>query len=160
MSGTAVFSPDGVYRYVLTRRWAEDAPSSVLWIMLNPSTATAEKNDPTIKRCIDFTAREGYAALTVVNVFAYRATNPKELMRVADPIGPDNRAHIVHQLADARHGLIIGAWGGNGPAIRLPIKAMADDAGRTIMCFGVTASAQPVHPLYQSGDTPLVEWKG
>jgi hypothetical protein len=93
MTATAVLSDCGTYRYRLGRRWAE-GPVDV-WIMLNPSTADATVDDRTIRRCMEFSRRWGAGALVVGNLFALRATDPAELVRHPDPIGPDNDEHLT-----------------------------------------------------------------
>lgn len=89
----AVVSPCTRYRYVLERQWRAAAPAMTL-VMLNPSTADASKDDPTITRCIGFALREAYGGIRVLNLFALRATDPGELAKAADPIGPDNDVHL------------------------------------------------------------------
>ena len=92
MQRDALFSPCGTYRYRLTRRWAEGP--AVAFIMLNPSTADGSVDDPTIRRCIGYGQSWGYGALAVGNLYAFRATEPQELRRARDPIGPDNDRHL------------------------------------------------------------------
>ena len=104
----AVISDCERYRYRLTRRW-DDGPTCT-FIMLNPSTADARKDDPTIRRCIGFARREGCAALLVINCFAFRATKPADLFAAEDPIGPENDRHIMAASLDA-DGQVIAAWG-------------------------------------------------
>ena len=153
---TATLSPDGRYRYRLGRRWAEGA--TVTWIMLNPSTADAANDDPTIRRCTDFTKRWGYGGLTVVNLFALRATDPRALRRAYDqPIGlPDNDRHIVEATASAA--LVVAAWGAHGTmyARDRQVRMLLD--GRAVHCLGTTKAGQPRHPLYLARDTELAVW--
>lgn len=105
----AVFSPDRIYRYRLTRDGAMHG-STVLFIMLNPSTADETQDDPTIRRCMAYAARWGHARLEVVNLFALRATNPMQLRLFrGDPVGPDNDRHIMEAVQDAD--IVIAAWG-------------------------------------------------
>lgn len=156
-SSSAVISDDGVYRYSLTRRWG-DGPSAV-FIMLNPSTADATQDDPTIRRCIGFAKREGCASLTVVNLFAYRATDPRALLDAEDPQGPDNSRHITRALLNAD--LRIAAWGAfqwtHRERLRRPyVEDWA--GGKPLLCLGTTSAGAPRHPLYVKGDQPLVEW--
>lgn len=92
-SGDAVFSPCQRYRYWLERRFSEGDGTAV-FVMLNPSTATAETNDPTIRRCIGFARSWGCDYLVVVNIFAFRATDPKVMKAEADPVGSDNDRHL------------------------------------------------------------------
>ncbi len=97
MTGSAVLSECARYRYRLDRAWERDdhGLGTVTWVMLNPSTADADVDDPTIRRCIGFSKAWGYNALTVVNLFAWRATSPRDLCAVEDPVGPDNEAHLI-----------------------------------------------------------------
>ena len=81
-------------------------------VMLNPSTADAESDDPTIRRCIALAAREGFGGVEILNLFAFRATAPADLKAAADPIGPDNDRHL--RALFARHGTILAAWGMHG----------------------------------------------
>ena len=103
----AVFSPCRTYRYRWWRRW-ESGPS-MLWVMLNPSTADERIFDPTVTRCRNFTCAFGYAALEIVNLFAFRATQPRELFAVPDPVGPCNDAAI--DQAVERNALVMLALG-------------------------------------------------
>src|SRR6266853_1863301 len=88
-SGDAIISPCGTYRYLLQRFW-DVKRQAVCFIMLNPSTADASANDPTIERCMRRAALLGFGQLEVVNLFGLRATDPSELHRHFDPIGPEN----------------------------------------------------------------------
>jgi hypothetical protein len=148
----AVFSPDMMYRYVLWRRW-EKGPSRLVVIGLNPSTADSTKDDPTIRRCIGFAKREGLAGLIMLNLFAYRSTDPKALATVADPVGPRNNHFLIQGTLASVHTLTVGAWGANKFA-----QARAKECTRMLaplLCFGTTKSGAPVHPLYQRLDAPL-----
>jgi len=108
---------EGNYRYWLSRAWGDAVTLSgkelprpyVLWVMLNPSTADASKDDPTIRKCIGFTTRMGFERLVVVNLFAWRATEPRELTQHVDIIGPRNNEFIKSYAADAA--VIVCAWG-------------------------------------------------
>lgn len=148
----AIISDCGKYRYVLTR----DIPCLLRWnrpclfIMLNPSTADATMDDPTIRRCMGFAKSEGAAELTVVNLFALRATDPKELWKHPAPVGPDNDRHIKEQLAAHRIGVVIAAWGAHKKAAARAkaVIQMAVDAGVEMQCLGVSADGSPRHPLY------------
>jgi hypothetical protein len=107
-SGWADLSPCGTYRYLLGRRVGE-GDRTALFMMLNPSTADATEDDPTIRRCTGFARREGCGVLEVVNLFAYRATDPAELRTAPDPVGPANDHHIKAALG--RVALVVVAWG-------------------------------------------------
>src|SRR5215469_5352787 len=111
ISRDAVVSADGLYRYELFRRWA-DGPIAT-WVMLNPSTADAKTDDPTIRRVMGFSTGFGCGACVVVNLYAWRATEPAELWKAADPVGPSNAHYLIEaarraKLTDAP---LIAAWG-------------------------------------------------
>lgn len=152
---TAEFSPCGTYRYVLTRktkcpfRWVRRA----LFIMLNPSTADAIQDDPTIRRCISFAGREGCTDLTVVNLFALRATNPKELYGHPDPVGPLNDIRLAEMIAS--HTFVIAAWGSHAFA-KDRAKHIIDKFG-PFLCLGKTKDGSPRHPLYVKGNAELID---
>lgn len=155
---TATISPCGTYRYDLTRRWA-DGPTA-LWVMLNPSTADATEDDPTIRRCISFSKREGCGRLAVVNLWAYRSTDPKALLTADRPIGPDNGATIERWMQEAS--IVVAAWGAwplnnrkVSPA-RSNVEALAAYHGHQMVCLGTTKAGAPRHPLYVKGDQPFV----
>jgi hypothetical protein len=159
VKASAVLSPGGSYRYLLSREWDEALPRC-LFIMLNPSTADATQDDPTIRRCIGFAKAWGYGTLDVCNLFAWRATDPKALLKVADPVGPENDAHIRRAAAGA--GLVVCAWGNHG-MLMLRGKAVNDllrREGIASSCLGVTGTGQPKHPLYLRGDSIAVQYGG
>lgn len=151
----AILSEDGVYRYVLMRRWSDRAV--MIWCMLNPSTADAHRDDPTIRRCIHFAAREGYGGIHVVNLMAYRATDPKECLRQADPFGPQNDEYLEQAVRIAPGGIVC-AWGSKAPdwVVLRGLRHLGDD----LRCLGMTRTGHPRHPLYVSGLQPLVEFRG
>lgn len=122
--------------------------------MLNPSTADATTDDPTIRRCIGFAKAWGCGSLSVVNLFAYRATSPKELKLVPDPIGLFNY-HFVQQ-ASQQAAITVAAWGIHGGQLH---------QGQTVLsmlknpqCLGLTSAGHPKHPLYVLQDTPLTSY--
>jgi hypothetical protein len=127
--------------------------------MLNPSTADAEVDDPTIRRCIGFAKREGCGSINVVNLFAYRATDPEALKGVADPVGPMNHKWLAWALEAARfkHTTIVCAWGAHALAAaqadRFVERAAIHSA--PICNLGLTKAGHPRHPLYVRGDQPL-----
>lgn len=153
----AVLSPCELYRYTLTRRWAEGP--TMLFVMLNPSTADASQDDPTIRRCRAFAHREGCGALEVVNLFSYRATNPKDLSSTAHPLnGPESNAAIVRAVT--RASIVVAAWGAWTP--ESPPRRQGDVlamVGRPVLALGVTSNGQPRHPLYVRGDAPLITYE-
>lgn len=145
----AVIDQTGMYRYSLRRIWNTDLPK-VLFIMLNPSTADDQEDDPTIRRCIGFAKYWGYGSLEVMNLFAYRATDPSELRKVVDPIGPDNDIHIFR--AAIQTDLIITAWGTHGPVLGRNLVVMENLYSFRTYCLGVSKGGHPKHPLYIPGD--------
>jgi hypothetical protein len=163
---TATFSADRSYRYALTRRWS-DNPATTVFIMTNPSTADAFKQDPTVRRCVRFAQRWGAGGLLVVNAFGLRSPNPRVLYQHPDPVGPDNDAVIAELLPEVpADSLIVAAWGTHG---RLrgrgkQVTELVNSLGWPLRCLGRTNSGQPRHPLYVSGLTaprpmpvPIVE---
>ena len=156
MSGDAIISPCGLYRYRLTRQWG-DGPTAV-FVMLNPSTADASQDDPTIRRCIGFAKREGCGSLLVVNLFAYRATDPDGMFRLGvEPVGDENDGHIADAMLGSA-GPVIAAWGGDKRAkVRVrDVRYMAGKIGVRLLCLGKTKDGSPRHPLYVKGVAPLV----
>ena len=103
----ATISPCGLYRYELVRAWGD--PPFCAFVMLNPSTADGAEDDNTIRRCVGFAQRFGFGGFSVVNLFAFRATKPEAMLAAADPVGPDNDAHILGALAAAQR--VFAAWG-------------------------------------------------
>lgn len=142
---TATYSPCGKYRYTLRIVWDESLPICC-FIMLNPSTATEHANDPTVTRCIGFAQSWRCGGVLVLNIFAYRATDPVEMKRQDDPIGPENTlAHLWNHVQDIT-GPVIAAWSNHGT------HRGRGDAVRAIMgdlqCLKINADGSPSHPLY------------
>lgn len=152
----AAMSEDGVYRWNLYRRWwhPPQPQSIVTWIMLNPSTADAQVDDPTIRRCIAYSERWGHSALRVVNLFALRSTAPALLRTAADPVGPVNDDAIMWAVRQAS--LVMAAWGTHGAYMNRDknVRAMLRTAGVEVHCLGVSRAGYPLHPLYQRADLP------
>jgi len=160
--GKAVISDCGRYRYTLHR----DIPQPVRWVrpmlfvMLNPSTADAEKDDATIRRCLAFAKREGCTSLTVVNLFAWRATDPKELSEnMANAVGPENDRYIQEQVSKHGTGWIVASWGAH-PLAKDRAKRVIHLLG-DVWCLGTTKDGSPKHPLYLSDKSPLkkLNWR-
>lgn len=157
----AVLDDAGTYRYLLGRRWA-DGPT-VAWVMLNPSTADAELDDQTIRQVVHYSRAAGYAQAVVANLFAYRATDPRQLdLRLkagVDIVGPANPA-ALRSLAGLD---LIVAWGANVTRSRLWLLARASVdvlfASRpTARCLGVTAAGHPRHPARLGHSRQLEPW--
>ena len=142
----ADFSDDGLYRYRLWRSWGSVEAPTCLWVMLNPSTADARADDPTITRCSRRARDWGYGGISVVNLFAYRATDPKLLRAVDDPIGPLNDAAITSEAAAAA--LIICAWGEHGKYRDRAAQVLRMLEGAKLYSLGRNRDGTPSHPLY------------
>jgi len=152
----AIFSPCGRYRYTLYRQWREGTGRCV-FVLLNPSTADEQQDDPTIRRCIGYARRWGFAELVVVNLFAWRSTDPTVLAILDDPVGPDNDKWIDDSIRMADR--VVVGWGNRGK-LRGRGRAVLDRLQATLkfpVCFRLTDEGQPVHPLYQLLDAVPVE---
>jgi hypothetical protein len=146
---------EGQYRYRLGRAWGDPA-ERVCWIMLNPSTADAEVNDPTIRRCIALSRSWGFGALVVVNLFALRATDPRALRTHGAPIGPRNDEAILDETA--RAGQVIAAWGTHGWVLGRH-GHIRKTLARHLFHLGLTKGGFPRHPLYLRGDVKPERWE-
>lgn len=147
---SAAISKCGTYRYHLGRRWS-DNPKTALFVMLNPSTADASEDDATIRRCKSFAKAWGCGALSVVNLFAFRATDPRDMKAAADPVGPDNEQHFKAALTGLGGGPVVCAWGNHGDWQNQCTVALKwiRDMGLQPMALKVSKiSGQPSHPLY------------
>ena len=154
----AVLSDDGLYRYELTRTWQPEAYR--LWfIMLNPSTADATIDDPTIRRCIGFAQRFRYGGVGVMNLYAYRATKPADLWKAADPVGPENDDRLGAMLAARSYFNVptVAAWGANAKPERVA-QVLAMPGAHRLMSLGLTKAGQPRHPLYLRGDAEMTPY--
>ncbi|OCB20040.1 hypothetical protein BRW65_22940 [Mycobacterium paraffinicum] len=158
----AHFSPDRRYRYWLSCR--RGPGPALMFISLNPSTADEHRDDATSRRDIGFADGFGYSAVTLTNLYAARATSPKDLAGIADPIGVssdpryDNDAQLDAQAA--AHDVIVLAWGADADAARARTVAsrmwrICRVTGGSLAVLGWTSSGQPRHPLYLRKDTPL-----
>ncbi len=162
MFRSALLSCDKRYRYDLRRRWAATPVpvlgGALLIIGLNPSTADAYTDDPTIRRCIGFAKGLGYGSLLMGNLFAYRATSPLELLEVEDPVGPDTNWHLQAMAKEAA-GIIV-AWGAfemRRPLFTERAREVTRMLSKILLpyCFGTTKDGHPKHPLYLRADTPI-----
>lgn len=154
---SAVFSPDPerAWRYELRRLWDETG-KMIAFVGLNPSTADETHDDPTVRRCIGFAKRWEYGGLIMLNAFAFRATDPRDMMDASDPVGLENDSYILAATAEAS--LTVVAWGNHGRwagrsrhlvALLGPVSALA-----------INTSGEPRHPLYVRGDVEPVEYQG
>jgi hypothetical protein len=164
----AVISSDEKYRYHLWYR-RPDASNLVLFGLLNPSKADATTDDPTFTRCAGYARMWGHDGFSIWNPFAYRATDPKELPKVDDPVGPENLAHLAGLLRDPAIRTVVVGWG-DGPSV--PVRSergkrwrdlfatetqrALSEIGPRAVCFGTTTSGNPKHPLYLKKEAALV----
>lgn len=169
MHAAAEFSPCGRYRHTLWRTWSalREEAAFALWIGMNPSTADATHDDPTVRREIGFTRRLGLESMCKVNVMDYRATRPADLLP-SPALRPDFRPRSAHNLpAISRNASVaervIVAFG----ALPKPLRGYAAETvemllgqGVRLWCLGTTADGSPRHPLYVRRDAPLTVWEG
>ena len=136
----ALFSPDNIYRYQLSRVWDEEKPK-ILFIMLNPSTADEFVEDPTIRRIVNYAKDWGYGSVYVGNLYAFRSTDPKGLNSVEDPIGPENITNIqaLIGLVDK----VVYAWGNERKEPEWLKKIVTNP-----YCIDISKKGIPKHPLY------------
>ena len=152
MNSTATLSPCRTYRYSLTREWGSGL--AVLFVGLNPSTADETLDDPTIRRCISFARDWGYARLHMANLFAFRATDPRDMKNASDPVGPENDKHLLTLANDSA--LTVAAWGVHGTfggrhnAVREMLPRLH--------YLRFTKDGHPGHPLYLPGTLKPVAW--
>lgn len=163
VDSSAVISPCGQYRYILERqrRWGHGGdPAALTFCMLNPSTADHTVDDRTIAWCWDYARRRAFHKLVVVNLFAYRATEPAALMRVPDPIGPRNIRTLESVMLESR-GPLVCAWGTLPPRLRLheqTVRRLIRQSGRQVFALRLTKDGFPGHPLYIRKSTELQPW--
>ncbi len=167
MNRETFFSSDRVYRYTLWREFYDvralpgmgvpvegnHALHYVQFIGLNPSTADETKDDPTIRRCVGFCKEWGFGALCMTNIFAFRSTQPKAMMRANDPIGPDNTEHLLNIGKGA--GLIVAAWGAVGGHLQQQshVIRLFTNSLLQLHCLGKNSDGSPKHPLYLKKDS-------
>jgi len=142
----AEISDDGIYRYTLWRRWDKERPRA-LFVMLNPSTADADRDDPTIRRCVGFARSWGMGGLRVVNLYPFRATKPADLWKADVPEGYGN-LNCIERMIDTA-GISVAAWGAHGPEKKTrEVRNLFYDLGVPLYALGLTNNGAPRHPLY------------
>lgn len=151
-----LYSPDMVFRYAFGRWWGStDLASTAIWVLLNPATGDTERRHrPTLERCISRSRSAGYTGLVIVNLFAFRDTNPGNLRSARDAVGSANDE--VLRVITKAGAQTIAAWGGKGR-----LRGRSGQVGPLLdapMCLGVTKRGEPRHPLYVAADTRLVPW--
>ncbi len=166
----ATISPCGKYRYVLWRKF-KNIGKKICWICLNPSVADSVVDDPSLTRMMSFSKREGAAEIFVLNLFAFRATDPRDLRAAAknkfDVTGPENLNYVAQILGDSD--FCIAGWGNGGSLMRAGRRMMESiDAINAnfsaldrvpILCLGVTKHGHPLHPLYVAANKPLTAFQ-
>lgn len=151
----AEYSPCERFRYRLWRIWDPDKKPCA-FIGLNPSTATEEVSDNTVTRCIRFSEAWGYGGLFMLNIFAFRATQPKDMFACTEPIGgPRNDEAILETVAQS--GLVVAAWGNHG------LHLQRGDAVRAMIpglrALRITGQGCPQHPLYLPASLKPTPWE-
>lgn len=153
----AHFSIDRKYRYNLWRIWEPEYPK-INWLMLNPSTADENVEDPTISKCIRFSKMWGYGSVYITNIFAYRATAPEDMKAQADPIGPNNDWYVwsTAKMVDK----VICAWGNHGEHLGRAdhTRNMLKDV--ELHCLKLNKTGEPQHPLYLPFKTTPILYPG
>lgn len=145
------------YRYSLWRRWGGDFEDKfVLFLGLNPSTADGDVDDATIRKCVEFADQWGFKKLCMANLFAFRATQPTDMKKALDPVGPMNDAQLKTLLEDAA--LVVCAWGNDGKHLQRDDKvtAILQSRASVVKCFQLNSNGTPKHPLYVAYGTPLI----
>ena len=147
MIRSANISPCGLFRYWLVRSWVPERGRAV-FCLHNPSIADEERDDPTVKRVIRFTERFGKGEAIIINPFAYRTPDPKKLLEVPDPVGPENGRWQALALAEAD--VVVVGWGDVPPKLVRSVDSMVESfkrVGLKLWCLGRTKGNQPKHPL-------------
>jgi hypothetical protein len=152
MKTSAIISSCSNYRYALWRRWSHGP--QILFVMLNPSTADATTDDPTIRRCIGFAKAWGFGSLAVGNLFSFRTASPRILRLSAEPIGESNDLWLRKLKAEST--MAIAAWGNHG-TLHMRGHAVRSQLGE-LHTLGLTKIGQPRHPLYVAANTTPCTW--
>lgn len=148
-----VFSIDRRYRYALWRDWGGEGYA--MFVGLNPSTADETLDDPTIRRCVAYAKSWGYGALCMTNLFAFRATDPKDMLAATDPVGAENDATLL-DLAE-RASVVVAAWGTHGT--HLGRAQTVRNMLPSLHYLKLTKDGHPGHPLYLKKELTPVPWR-
>lgn len=148
---------NGDHRYQLWRAW-ETGARSVVWVMLNPSTADHRHDDPTIRKCIGFAKRWGFEAIDVVNLYTFRSASPKWLKAKGYPNG-DYADGAIRSVLRQHGDRVIYAWGTNAEEKRpREVDSIVRSLGVTPMALHITNDGHPGHPLYLPYETEPKPW--
>lgn len=153
MNSSAGISSCGLYRWWLFRSWSE--LPLVIWIMMNPSTADHQKNDPTILKIIRYSTRWKYGAALVLNIYAFRTSRPENLPQVMkEAIGRSNNWWIktLFRFAARKSIPVVCAWGVKHGDRGCQVRRMAANAGLQLLCLEVALNGEPKHPRFLSED--------
>lgn len=162
----SIFSPCRGYRYSLWRRFQgeliwegvnKQRDGYVMWCALNPSTADENVDDNTLRRCQFFAKQEGFGEMVMTNLFAYRATDPKEMKKQHDPVGVDNDRHLLELAHGAE--MVICAWGGNGKFKARDRAVLKLLETKPLYCLRITENGFPEHPLYLPSSLRAIPFK-
>lgn len=147
-ASVATYSDDLEYRYDLVRTW-DGGAGRINFVMLNPSTATELANDPTVERCERRARALGYGAFRVTNIFAYRATDPRDMRAHPDPVGGEANDTAIREAA-LWADRVVCAWGTHGAHLsRGPaVERLLRGTGRELTTLGLSKHGHPKHPLY------------
>lgn len=161
MSDSAVLSDCRRYRWRLERRLGEGGVTAAVF-GINPSTADAAADDHTVRKWRGFGLRLGWGRIIVGNVFSFRATDVNRLAQEPDPFGSDHHHHQARIIEDAD--VLVPCWGNRNKiprALHAEVDVLAAQlatSGKSLMCWGLTASGDPKHPLTLGYATELVPW--
>ena len=158
--GDATFSEDNLYRYTLTRKWNAGDKTLVI-TMMNPSIASETILDPTIRKILQWSILWGYDQLIVLNLFAYRSTEMKQIFKVSNPIGPANDYHIIETLENNKSAIFIAAWGKKGNFLERDhqIRNIYTNLGIPLHYLVLNSDGTPAHPLYLPKTTIPILWQ-
>lgn len=158
IDGSAIFDASRQYRYCLTRSWSNTNNKQVTFIMLNPSKADAQKDDPTIRACLQFAKSWKYTQLNVVNLFAFCTSQPSDLKVNSNPIGPENNRYLLASTSSAQQ--VILAWGNEGIFLNRAqaVMQLLQPYWYKLYYLKRNRSGQPGHPLYIKRTTAPRPW--
>jgi hypothetical protein len=152
---TYVYSADRRYRWRFERRWS--AGRTIAWVGLNPGTGDTDGTPrPTLRRMVTMSRASGYGGLIVVNLFAWRTKDPKELREVDDPVGIENDDMIATATSAAVSDMTVACWGHHGRLYDRAQYVMEKIVEGDVYCLGITKQGEPRHPLYVPAETRLM----